>query len=151
MGFPLKRYIDKLFGGEISKMPEEEFAAKVAEIAAEPAPEPAASEEIPSGLSPKEMWEVYGVSHVRWETAGACPCEGCKKMDGAIYDRHMAQMVDDRRHAGCSCRWVPLYVMRGRQQKECSLPEAPREAFRPDFGDLLTRIHEAEKLFPKEE
>lgn len=151
MGISFKRYIEKLFGGEISEMSEERFAAKIEDIVAEPVPEPAPVEEIPSGLSPKEMWEVYGVSHVRWETTGACPCEGCKKMDGAIYEHHMGQTVDNRRNAGCSCRWVPLYVLRGRQQKECSLPDAPREAFQPGFGDLLTRIYEAEKLFPKEE
>lgn len=151
MGLFLKRYIDKVFGGDITGMPEEEFASRMAEIAADSAPELAAAEEIPAGLSPKEMWDVYAVSHVRWETVSTCPCEGCKKMGGAVYDHWMAQMVDDRRHTGCSCRWVPLYVMRGRQQKECSLPDAPREAFQPGFGDLLTRIHEAEKLFPKKE
>lgn len=159
MGF-LKGFVDKLFGGDIEKMPDEEFAEKVAELSADPVTGPASTleevapsqgEEIPPGLSPMEMWEIYGVTHFRWETAGPCPCKGCQMMDGAIFEKYMARLVDARRHPGCNCRWVPLHVLRGMQKKECSLPDAPPEAFKPGYGDLLTRIYEAEKFFPGKE
>ncbi len=153
MGFSLRDAVRDVLGGDLEKMTDDELAEKIEEIRSRPRTGPAfdleavtpeKSEEIPRGMAPKDMAAEFGVYHLRWELADGCACPGCQHMAGAVYDFRLAAMVDERRHRGCRCRWVPLDVLRGRQKRECLLPDADTR----QRGDLLTRIYEAEKMFP---
>lgn len=156
MAFSLKDYIDNSFGGNISEISDKEFSAIIEKICEQPYMQPALTlkdvkicevVEIPVEMSGSKMWEIFGVYHLRWSVLDDCACEGCKAMDGAIYDHHMASIVEKRKHLKCRCRWIPLDVLRGRQKLNCLLPDAN---IQNDFlnCDDLSRIYAAEKFFP---